>query len=424
MTTETENLIPYAQMKETLEREITAVITNEKKSLEMIEPPSVSFEQGKTRISFNLPNLDETLLVHFVFIIKEHLENIRIHSFDNGYFAFQALNRNIFKTEDIMDNLKIEFSGISSNFKTEITKKGNLAQEEINLAIELFKAAFSSIKDDPIIRLVRVGASVISDNEGIDWSYIAGYEEVKRSIRESIILPLVNPDIYDSISKMTRMTYESNRPRAILFEGSPGVGKTTVARIIANDVNVPLVYVPIESIMSKWYGQSAQNLSQIFDACEDIGGAILFIDEIDSLAGSRDQNMFEATRRVLSVLLRRLDGVDSVTNTITIGATNRKNDLDHALISRFDQTIHFPLPNEEERAAIFANYAVHLKEEELQGVSRMSEKLSGRNIKDVCESAERRWARRLIVKELEPSPPPYRYYRHALRIWKESNNGS
>lgn len=413
-------LISFNQMKDTLEKEVTVLIAKHKK--DAIIPPSVSYEQGKTRISFSLPFISDNLLITFITITKDHLNNIRIHHFENGYYALQALNNNLFKTENILDNLKIEVTGITTNFKVEITKKGNLAQEEINLALELFKAAFSAVKDDPIIRLAGVGASVYTGSDGIDWTYIAGYEEVKKNIRETIILPLQNPGIYDSIAKLTRMTFESNRPKAILFEGPPGVGKTTAARIIAGQVKVPLVYVPIESIMSKWYGQSSQNLAQIFDACEDMGGAILFLDEIDSLAGSREGDMFEATRRVLSVLLRRLDGIDSVTNTITIGATNRKNDLDHALISRFDQSIHFPLPNAKERAAIFSNYAVHLTEEELQIIAKTSESLSGRNIKDVCEFAERRWARKLIVKKMDPQPPPIEYYKYAVRTWTDGDN--
>ncbi len=414
--------IPFAQMKEMLMGEINNLIAQRK--TEAIMPPSLSYEQGKTKITFSIPMLSDSLLIAFITTAKDHLGNIRLHHFENGYYAIQALNSNIFKTENILDNIKIEFTGITTNFKIDITKKGNLAQEEINLVIELFKTSISAIKDDPFIRLIRVGASVITDNDALDWKYIAGYEEVKRNIKETIILPLKNPGIYDSIAKLTRASFESNRPKAILFEGPPGVGKTTIARIIASDVKVPLVYVPIESIMSKWYGQSSQNLAQIFDACEDIGGAILFLDEIDSLAGSRDESMFEATRRILSVLLRRLDGIDSVTNTITIGATNRKGDLDHALISRFDQSIHFPLPNEKERAAIFSNYAIHLKEEELMTIAGISDKLSGRNIKDICEFAERRWARKLIIKNMEPSPPPVDYYKHAVKMWIDSNSRS
>ncbi|HEY1405358.1 MAG TPA: AAA family ATPase, partial [Spirochaetota bacterium] len=233
----------------------------------------------------------------------------------------------------------------------------------------------------------------------------------------SIILPLSNPDLYDAVAKLTRRTFETNRPHAILFEGAPGVGKTTIARIIASDAKIPLVYVPVESIMSKWYGQSSQNLSQIFDACEDMGRTILFIDEIDSLAGSRDGNMFEATRRILSVLLRKLDGIDAAANTLTIGATNRKGDLDHALISRFDQTIHFPLPNDKERGAIFARYAKHLSDDELAPLATLSEGLSGRNIKDVCEYTERRWARQLIIKKIDARAPSPDFYKSCVARW-------
>ncbi|OHD67627.1 MAG: hypothetical protein A2W19_11360 [Spirochaetes bacterium RBG_16_49_21] len=329
------------------------------------------------------------------------------------------MNANMFKTENVLDNFKVEFFGLSSSSRVEISKKGSLTQEEVNLVIELYKRANSSERQNPAIRLKALGATIVPPDNNLNWDYIAGYDEVKRKIRESIILPLKNPALYDSIARMTRKVFESNRPRAILFDGAPGVGKTTAARIIANESEISLVYVPIESIMSKWYGQSSQNLSQIFDACEDLGDAIIFLDEIDSLAGSRDQQMFEATRRVLSVLLRRLDGIDAAASTVTIGATNRKDDLDHALISRFDQTIYFPMPNAAERAAIFSNYARHLSEDECSHLGERSDNLTGRNIKDICEFTERRWARNVLVKKAEPSAPSFDFYRQTLRMWKE-----
>ena len=97
---------------------------------------------------------------------------------------------------------------------------------------------------------------------------------------------------------------------------------------------------PLETLVSKWVGQGEQQLASLFEAAAYLGPCIIFIDELDALAGSREGGggaaMHEATRRMLSVLLRRLDGLDASERTALIGATNRKDDLDPALLSRFD----------------------------------------------------------------------------------------
>lgn len=414
-----QNLVPFERMKEIIESEINRFTENSSIKANL----SVEFLKSSTRIKFSIPPLTDYMLFNCLELIKRHIENLRIVSFEKGHYSFQSLNRNIFNTENITDNFKVDFFSLINPF-VEFSKKGDLSMEEINSVIGIFKCLHGEAAFNPEKRLTELGASILESSNSPDWDYIAGYNEVKRRIKESIILPLQNPDLYRKIAHLTRKTYENNLPKAILFEGPPGVGKTTAAKIIAHESNVPLVYVPVESIMSKWYGESAKNMAEIFDLCEMLSGAIIFLDEIDSLAGSREGNMFEATRRILSVLLRKLDGINSIEKTVVIGATNRIEDLDGALISRFDQIIKFPYPDEKERASIFSNYAKHLTEEECNHLGAKSPNLTGRNIKDICEQTERRWARKLLIGNLELSPPPFDYYRQSLQMWKNSQKNN
>ena len=408
-------LIPFDLMKNQIESSLSQ-FTNFSNAATLL---TIEFRKGQTKIRAEIPPLTDVMLFDSLEVLKRHIENLRILSFEKGHYSFQSLNNNIYNTENITDNLKIDFFSIV-NSSVEITKTGNLSQEEINSVIEIIRILNSGLLFNPVDRLKELGASIIDNENTPDWDFIAGYADVKRKIKESIILPIQNPKVYDTVAGMTRKSFESNRPRAILFEGPPGVGKTTAARIIAGESSLRLVYIPVESIMSKWYGQSSKNMSEIFDMCDLMGGAIIFLDEIDSLAGARDQNMFEATRRILSVLLRKLDGIDSTETTLTIGATNRMNDLDSALISRFDQIIKFPYPNAEERAAIFSNYAKQLSDEECNYLGSKTDNLTGRNIKDICELAERRWVRRLIIQKGEIAAPPFDYYRQSVQLWKNS----
>jgi len=91
---------------------------------------------------------------------------------------------------------------------------------------------------------------------------------------------------YISMNKYL-FVFRNQRPKAVLFEGPPGTGKTTSAKIIANQVNIPLIYMPLESIMSKYYGESEKKFADIFDAAKSLGKSIIFIDEIDAIASTR-----------------------------------------------------------------------------------------------------------------------------------------
>ncbi|GJP60448.1 hypothetical protein CLOP_g17667 [Closterium sp. NIES-67] len=232
----------------------------------------------------------------------------------------------------------------------------------------------------------------------MDWGNLVGYEEQKREIEDTVLLALLRPDVYDSIARATRTHFETNRPRAVLFDGPPGTGKTSCARAMAKRASVPLVYVPLEAVASKYYGESERQLSSVFALANQLhpGGAIVFLDEVDALATTRDSDMHEATRRVLSVLLREMDGFERDRGMVVIAATNRKEDLDPALISRFDAAITFSLPDAHTRALIIGQYARHLTAEERETLAEACDGMSGRDIRDVCEQTERHWASKLI----------------------------
>jgi SpoVK/Ycf46/Vps4 family AAA+-type ATPase len=273
-------------------------------------------------------------------------------------------------------------------------------------------------KMDAIDKLEKLGVVIFTPdatkNSQLDWDYLAGYEKQKRDIEDTVLLALTFPQIYDDISKGTRMKTEPNRPKAVLFEGPPGTGKTTSAKIIAQQVNIPLIYMPIESIMSKYYGESEKKFAEIFDAAKTLGKAIIFIDEIDAIAGSREKDMHEASRRILSTLLRKIDSFESTTDVLLICATNRKTDLDNAMLSRIDLSIKFELPDKHSRSAIYQRYAKHLTKQELDILADRSTNMSGRNISDVCKDAERRFASKIIRKEATGKLPTIQDYIQSL----------
>ncbi|KAA8520142.1 hypothetical protein F0562_014398 [Nyssa sinensis] len=333
------------------------------------------------------------------------------------------------------------FRSLISSHKAEIEfmKKGSFSSKELDALVSVLQLAGQNktlerkskgdtarmpSAEKSVASLEAMGVRIYGLNEPnvgsskneISWDNIAGYNEQKREIEDTILLALHSPEVYDDIARGTRSKFETNRPRAVLFEGPPGTGKTSCARVISNQAGVPLLYVPLEIVMSKYYGESERLLGKVFSLANEIpNGAIIFLDEVDSFAVARDSETHEATRRILSVILRQIDGFEQEKKVVVIAATNRKQDLDPALISRFDSMITFGLPDQQNRQEIAAQYAKHLTKSELAEFATVTEEMSGRDIRDVCQQAERHWASKIIRGQVDKdaehgSLPPLQEY--------------
>jgi len=180
---------------------------------------------------------------------------------------------------------------------------------------------------------------------GATYEDIGGLDEELELVRETIELPLSEPEVF------TRLGIDP--PKGVLLHGPPGTGKTLIARAVANEVDAEFITVDGPEIMSKYKGESEERLRDVFDRASEAAPAIVFFDEIDSIAGKRDDGG-DVENRVVGQLLSLMDGLDARGDVIVIGATNRVDTLDPALRrgGRFDREIEIGVPGEAGRRQI------------------------------------------------------------------------
>jgi len=180
---------------------------------------------------------------------------------------------------------------------------------------------------------------------GATYEDIGGLDEELELVRETIELPLSEPEVF------TRLGIDP--PKGVLLHGPPGTGKTLIARAVANEVNATFVTVDGPEIMSKYKGESEERLREVFERASEDAPAIVFFDEIDSIAGKRDDGG-DVENRVVGQLLSLMDGLDARGDVIVIGATNRVDTIDPALRrgGRFDREIEIGVPGEAGRRQI------------------------------------------------------------------------
>ncbi len=180
----------------------------------------------------------------------------------------------------------------------------------------------------------------------IMYDDIGGLNDEITRVREMVELPLRHPELFNRLGIQP--------PKGVLLYGPPGTGKTLLAKAVANETNAHFINLSGPEIMSKFYGQSEENLRNVFKEAQEKSPSIIFIDELDSIAPKRGETQGDVERRVVAQLLALMDGLDARGNVVVIGATNRQNALDPALRrpGRFDREIEIGVPDKDGRLEI------------------------------------------------------------------------
>src|SRR5205809_4034379 len=227
----------------------------------------------------------------------------------------------------------------------------------------------------------------------VDYEDIGGLGQEVGKVREMIELPLRHPELFE------RLGVEA--PKGVLLHGPPGTGKTLLAKAVASETNANFYSISGPEIMSKFYGQSEENLREMFKQAEENAPSIVFIDEIDSIAPKRDEVTGEVERRVVAQLLSLMDGLSARGKVVAIGATHRPNALDPAIgrPGRVDREIEIGIPDRDGRLEILqihARNAPLAKDVDLGALADITHGFVGADIEALVKEAAMRALRRIL----------------------------
>ncbi len=238
-------------------------------------------------------------------------------------------------------------------------------------------------KLDPFVK----GMEVIDSIPDISYDDVGGLEEQIQEVRETVELPLKKPELFKKIG--------IDPPKGVLLHGPPGTGKTLLAKAVAHETQATFIRIIGSELVQKFIGEGARYVREIFNLARQKAPSILFLDELDAIAAVRMEDATSGDRevqRTLMQLLSELDGFDQRGDVKFIGATNRIDILDPALLrpGRFDRIIEFPIPNEISREAIFKIHIKNLaveKDVDIKELVKLTDGSTGADIKAICTEA-------------------------------------
>merc|ERR1719228_2362465 len=234
----------------------------------------------------------------------------------------------------------------------------------------------------------------------VTWNDVGGLENVKKELQELVQYPVEHPEKF--------LKFGMQPSRGVLFYGPPGCGKTLLAKAIANECQANFISIKGPELLTMWFGESEANVRDIFDKARSAAPCVLFFDELDSIAKSRGGSVGDAggaADRVINQVLTEMDGMGAKKNVFIIGATNRPDIIDGAIMrpGRLDQLIYIPLPDEESRISILkANLRKSpiAKDVDLNHIAKVTKGFSGADLTEICQRACKLAIREAIEKDI------------------------
>ncbi len=253
--------------------------------------------------------------------------------------------------------------------------------------VALNQQTFGIVEVLPSEKDANVSGMEIETKPDITFDKIGGLEEQIIEVKETVELPLTHPELFEKVG--------IEPPKGILLYGPPGTGKTLLAKAVANETNATFIKVVASEFVKKYIGEGARLVREVFELAKEKAPAIIFIDELDAVAAKRLKSSTSGDRevqRTLMQLLAELDGFESRGDIGIIGATNRPDILDPALLrpGRFDRFIEVPLPNEDGRREILKIHTKNMsfdEEADVDLLASLTDGLSGADLKAVCTEA-------------------------------------
>jgi SpoVK/Ycf46/Vps4 family AAA+-type ATPase len=305
----------------------------------------------------------------------------------------------------VLDGTKywINFGSMSSEYSINI----RCPSSKVDLINELLESFDSQkVKEgETEIKTLEGALSV----KGYTWESVGGLAHVKQELQEHIEWPLLNPELFKHLN--------TTMPKGILLIGPPGNGKTTIAKILANETNSAFYSITPADINSMWVGESEKNVRKLFNQARNQvkkgKTALIFIDEIDGLYTNRDE-MDKYTRKTFGQFCSELEGISDLEGVVVIGATNKYEDLDAALVrpGRFTKKIYIPNPDEIGRKEILDIYLAQKQISEDISITYLVEQtpnFSGAMLKEACDcavfNAIRRYSTQnnVDIKDIKPA---------------------